>query len=47
MTNNPSTFAAGADGTVFGPLRHSVRRSDLVAIGGEADIARPSQIGRL
>jgi len=29
-----------------GPLRHLVRRSDLVAIRGKAEVARPSQIGR-
>jgi fermentation-respiration switch protein FrsA (DUF1100 family) len=29
------------------PARHLMRRSDLVAIGCKADIARASQIGRL
>ena len=31
---------------VLGPLRHLVRRSSLVANGGIADIARPSQSQR-
>ena len=30
----------------FGPSRHLPRCGDLVAIGGQADIARTSQIGR-
>ena len=29
----------------FGPLRHLVRPSDLVAIGAKVGTARPSQIG--
>jgi hypothetical protein len=31
----------------FGPKRHLVRRSAMSAYGVEADMARPSQIGRL
>jgi hypothetical protein len=30
---------------VFGPLRHLVRCSDLVAIGAEADIVQTLEIG--
>jgi hypothetical protein len=32
--------------SALGSERHLVRRGDVVAIGGIADIARPSQIGR-
>jgi len=32
--------------SVVGPLRRLRRRSDLVASGGEADIAQSAQIGR-
>ena len=32
--------------SVAGPSRHLPQRSYPVAMGGEADIARPSQIGR-
>jgi hypothetical protein len=31
---------------VAGPMRHLVRRSDVVAFGGKAEVARPSQIRR-
>jgi len=35
------------EGDAIGPLRHFVRRGDLVAIRGEADMASPPQSGRL
>jgi hypothetical protein len=39
MTYNSDASAAGAAGTEFGPSCHFVRCSDLVAIGGKADVA--------
>jgi hypothetical protein len=32
--------------SAYGPERHLVRRSDLVAFGGRADMARIPEIGR-
>jgi hypothetical protein len=39
------TFSA-VQNVVLGSKRHSVRRNDLVAVEGQADLARPSQISR-
>jgi hypothetical protein len=41
------TLFSAVQNVAVGQERHLLRRSDLVAIGCKADIARPSQFGRL